>query len=149
MKVISYITLLFSLSLSAHIDTLSTMKIIAHTLYNLGDDNNHIDSSIIDSSDGNNLPMKALIATQDIMSGIKECVFMKKGAYGPHLSDTMQDKISHEFNKFIQKEPRLLTFKITNPQIEFGSGIFNAPCIFAIKDPHSGKTLLLSSAAED
>src|SRR5690606_971572 len=100
--------------------------------YSLGDDGNYLDQTSIESEHFNRTCAQEIIGTKAMIEAIKECVFMEKGAYGLHLEPELQDRIAHKFLNNISKNMSI--YKLRIPQIEMGSGIFNAPCTLAIED---------------
>lgn len=136
---------------------LDNLEIIADAYYDLGQDNNYLDSIYINSDAflrdeyiqeiSMNDP-----ALKDLTKAIKECVFMDKGAYGNHLEKELQHRITGKYANFmyemIAKAPDLANIFLTkNSEINPTSGIFGAPCSLGVE--YQGKILFMRSAAMD
>jgi hypothetical protein len=146
----SLIILSFSLYSQAGIDSLYIIRILAESLYNLGDDNNYLDTATINAEYFRYNESQELTSQDEIISTIKQCVFMQKGAYGEHMSDDLQDRIAQQMAFDIKNNIKhRAIYKTPMAQVEMGSGLFNAPCVMAIEDLDLSKVLLVQGAAMD
>jgi hypothetical protein len=144
------VTIMFSYNIWAG-SLIEDIKTKAANYYELGEDNNYIDSEIIYSTSfeeqrkiSEKIPLD--FNSKKLMKAIKECVFMKKGAYGDHLSQELHNLIATKF-----ADSLLLLNKITvyrfSPQEKFFINSLYAPCVLAIE--HKEKVLLLQGALMD
>ncbi len=142
----------FSLSLSSFAGSnyLYKIKTIATAYYSFGDDNNYLETALVNSSDFDFIKSKKIIEPNEIINSIKECVFMQQGAYGDHLSEELQDRIAERMSRFIQENQNSALYKSSMNQIELGiSSLFNAPCILAIEDRTFNRVLLMQGGTSD
>jgi hypothetical protein len=143
---------------SQHIlaESFNKLAIYAEAFTSLGDDNNYIDSQIIDVTSFFPRKMQAKIipeeATAQLRAAVANCVFMKKGAYGDHFKDDqilnmMIDKFHSELTYgYDWANPRQF-FQIPHAQGGISSGIFASPCVLAIQE--GNQVLMLQASATD
>lgn len=136
---------------------LHDMLVIADSYYDLGSDNNYLETKVLNSKEFGALKGRSMISLlvnepYDLSNVLQECVFMGKGAYGAHLDSRFQNRISEKFSEILYHKIRysdtpVNVYKSNDQEIMSNDGIFHPPCIFAIE--HKGKVLLLQGAAMD
>lgn len=129
----------------------------AEAFTSLGEDNNYVDSQIINTASFFSQKIQAQIIPEEnsteLRNAIAHCVFMKRGAYGDHFkNDEIHNLVIDKFHHTLaygydSSSPRQF-FKIPCSQANsISSGIFGAPCIFAIQE--GNQILMLQASATD
>lgn len=149
------ITLYASASISDLL--LHDLVTIADAYYDLGIDNNYLDMKLMPADDFKERYSMSAMSLQyskikELATAIKQCVFMAKGAYGEHMDEELQERVSHTYAKTIYQMAQDSSTAIniittTDDSLNMGTGIFNAPCVFGVE--YGDQILLMQGAGMD
>ncbi len=123
----------------------------ARQLYRRGTQNNNIDYNIYDCADCTKDSFRSNLSPIDatpsrLASLLKECVFMAKGAYEPHLSADQQDELTRKMINYLNSFPKLRYYRFQGHHVANWS-TFTAPCSMGIKD--GSQLILIQAGGED
>lgn len=146
MLLLGAITMYFgSVYANADVSTLRFFETQAKKYYKNGSDNNFVSSALTNQTEFeskfNSIQIRDVNALETV---IRQCVFMRHGAYGEHMSAKQQDFITDAFMKDIRKNKKGHRFFQVDGERLLDESVFSAPCGLAIKDEQNNVMVLQS-----